>query len=129
MLWAKRLFSACLALAFTGFGVVAAAPAHAHDAQGNDLSAIHMIALDDQHDHDAVADHHNDDAGSQDDDANAPSHGPLFHCHAAPAFSPVEGIVTAIPSAVETGTPRIPLTAVRITGGSMPPLRPPRTFL
>lgn len=130
MLWAKRLLSACLALAFAGFSLAAAAPVHAHDAHGSEQSPIHVIALDDHHEHDVTGDHHDDgEAGRQGDDPSAPSHGPMFHCHSAPAFSPVEAFVAAIPVAVEADAPRIASGPVHVTGGSLPPLRPPRAFL
>jgi hypothetical protein len=141
----RRLLTGILAFALTQFGVIAVAPAHAHESgAAHGLRAIVLT-----HDHSDIADrgdHHHD----HDDDADVSealpvvadgageqpaepdpdsNHGEHVHVHACPQFAPL-GNDTAAYVPVSYAELLWPLTsAPAMRHSSSPPLRPPRASL
>jgi hypothetical protein len=138
MEWANRLLTVLLSLAIAQFGVLAAAPAHAHEEGAHHaIHAVHvvetssgwsLIASDHYgHEHDEpgdVADGERDEGGSRQGGAES-----LTHVHSCPQF--MQAGAQAIPVAklafVRSAWPAS--QAGPPTHASPPPLRPPRAIL
>ncbi len=128
----RRLLNLCLTLAFAGYGLIAAAPAHAHGHTDNQSYAVHAVALgadviDDDHGdgHDEVLDHHDELPG----DDTAPAEHDGVHVHAVASFTTVSGS-SAIPELVSTPVlNRAEQSIVRVSGDFAPLKKPPRTLL
>lgn len=139
MVLLRRLLTGLLAFALTQFGVIASAPAHAHE--GGNSHGVREIVLS----HDAPAAHHHDDGDHRTDhdqmtaeltgdiDSTLPpeegGRGEQAHVHACPQFASISGQVnlTAPTMLREMSWPG--LSAAAVTYSSSPPLRPPRTGL
>ncbi len=140
MLAARRLISAVLTLALAHFGVVATAPAHAHEVDaphGTHALELHHYAFA-EHDHadrhdqadrraDASGHGHDGADGAADTDGDG-SH-TVFHVHCCPHFAPADPAVK--PSAPVASAARLtpPDAAALRTVSAAPPFRPPRSFL
>lgn len=137
MEWANRLLTALLSLAIAQFGVLAAAPAHAHERGAHHaIHALHVIEASSEwnviasdhhgHEHDEpsdVADGERDEGRSKQSGTES-----LTHVHSCPQFT--QASAQAIPvvalafvrsawPASQAGPP---------THASAPPLRPPRAI-
>jgi hypothetical protein len=145
MLLLRRLLTGILAFALTQFGVMAVAPAHAHDSgAAHGLRAIvlthHQNDIADRGDH-----HHDHDDDADDSEALAviaasadeqpadpdpdSSHGEHAHVHACPQFAPL-GDATAAYVPISYAELLWPLaSAPAVLNSSSPPLRPPRAIL
>jgi hypothetical protein len=134
---ARRLLSAVLTLALAHFGVVATAPAHAHEVEtphGVHAATLHDHVFtdhdyDDRHEHADARGGANDGdlAGAQGSDADG-TH-TVFHVHCCPHFAPVDpGLKPSAPMAIAARL-RPPDVSGSPTASSAPPFRPPRTFL
>jgi len=129
----RRLISLCLMLAFASYGMVVAAPAHAHGE--HDTSAIlHMISEDaahepvdhdHHHDHDQAGDDHSTTDNSADGDA---THGG-FHVHAVAAFTAVDEPVAVSRPMTLTHMTWAELSSVSVSGLFSPLKKPPRILL
>ena len=128
----RRFLTGLLVLAVAHFGVLATAPAHAHeDASGHGVREIvlsHNDAEGMAHHHDGGDDHagHEDAAdavateiGSSDSGTDDASHSEHAHVHACPQFAPVMQLAMAWPARA----------AQAVSYLSSPPLRPPRQRL
>ena len=138
MEWANRLLTVLLSLAIAQFGVLAAAPAHAHEEGAHHaIHAVHVIeassewsalALDHHgHEHDEpidVADGERDEGRSN---QNGSEH--LTHVHSCPQF--MQASALAIPVvALASMRGAWPMThAGPPSHASAPPDRPPRAIL
>ena len=128
----RRLISLCLTLAFASYGLIAAAPAHAHDHNDETGYAIHAVSLDVDH-HD---DHHDQDRHEAlDNDEGLSSNGTApvehndVHVHAVASFTTVSGSA-AVPELISTAVMnRTEQPVVRVTGHFAPLKKPPRIFL
>ena len=132
----RRLFVGLLAVAVTHFGVMATAPAHAHEGGGS--HGMREIVL--THDHEDAADEHHDDAGEHQDEASAadvPSgsvptddsnHGEHAHVHGTPQFTTASAVIVTTP-VVFTEQAWPSLRAPPASNSSFPPHRPPRAIL
>ncbi len=136
----RRLLTGLLVFAVAHFGVLATAPAHAHES--GDGHGVREIVLSQAHD---VADHyaHHDDGGadheggeslalgytSAPDSDDDPSHGEHAHVHVCPQFTPL-GSHSALRAPVMLRELIWPVRSASVISylGS-PPLRPPRTPL
>lgn len=133
MSFVRRLVSLCLTLAFAGYGLVAAAPAHAHDHHDNHGYAVHVVASDAHHaadddhghSHDEVVDDH---AGLPGDGGAPADHGG-FHVHAVPAFTTAGEPLAISEPLSATLMSWDERSAVRVSGLFAPLKKPPRTFL
>ena len=139
MTWAKRIVSACLALTFSGFSALAAAPAHGHSLGENVANLVHAIAVDDSghhgvrdHGHGALdqdeMEHHQHDGVNQSGDAKHPHDG-SFHVHDVSHFGPV---VLAGPLGSRVVAPlkqEFDYNCAPATGSFSLPHRPPRHYL
>jgi hypothetical protein len=125
----RRLFSLCLMLAFASFGMIAAAPAHAHSEQGSRGAILHSIGVyvgqtSADHDHHHVHGEHADSDTSGGED----KHGG-FHVHAVSAFTTVDepaGIGQPLAAAPVSWVDR---PAVAVSNLVSPLKKPPRTAL
>jgi len=134
MSFTRRLVSLCLTLAFASYGLIAAAPAHAHDHHDAAGYAIHAVALDAGHDdhdephgqdHHEALDHHDEDLGND----TAPAEHGGMHVHAVASFTTVSES-SAIPELISTAIlNRSEQSIVRVSGQFAPLKKPPRTFL
>jgi len=136
MSFVRRLVSLCLTLAFASYGLIAAAPAHAHEHHDTTGYAIHAVALDEghdghydhhdqDHDHHEAIDHHDDGLG----DDTAPAEHEGLHVHAVASFTTVSGS-SAIRELISTAVVnRAEQSTVRVSGLFAPLKKPPRTFL
>ncbi len=135
MEWANRLLTVLLSLAIAQFGVLAAAPAHAHEEGAH--HAVHVVETSSEwsviasdhhgHEHDEpndIADGERDEGGSKQNGTES-----LTHVHSCPQFTqtsaqaiPVVALLCVRSSwpASQAGPP---------THASAPPLRPPRAIL
>lgn len=135
MSFVRRLVRLCLTLAFAGYGLIAAAPAHAHgDNHGYTIYAVAWDA-------DLVGNHHADeDRGQGNHDATdhegdvvgnvggPTDHGGL-HVHAVAAFITVSG-PSPVPQLISTSVVRwVERSAGDVFGLFSPLKKPPRTFL
>lgn len=126
--------SLCLTLAFAGYGLIAAAPVHAHEHHDTAGYAIHAVAQDavdhDHHfhhdeDHHEALDHHDDGPG----DDSAPAEQGGLHVHAVASFTTVSE-PSAVPELISTAVVnRAEQSTVRVSGLFVPLKKPPRTFL
>jgi len=135
----RRLLTGLLVFAVTQFGVIAIAPAHAHESgNGHGVREIvlsHQEPAAHHHDHD---DHHADHQDtvldlSDDIDSVPPTEdggrGEHVHVHACPQFAPISGQVTVIAPTMLREMTWPGLSVAAVTYSSSPPLRPPRTSL
>lgn len=119
-------------LAFASYGLIAAAPAHAHGHSDEAGYAIHAVALDvdlhdDHHDqsHHEAVDHDENLPG----DDTAPAEHDGVHVHAVASFTAVSGS-SAIPELISTAVMnQSEQSVVRVSGQFVPLKKPPRTFL
>lgn len=136
--WAKRLLTVFLTLAIAQFGVLAAAPAHAHEEDAHHaIHAVHVIETpsewsliaSDHHGHEH--DEPGDIAGGERDEGGPKQGGtePLTHVHSCPQFT--QASAQAIPvvalACVRSAWPAS--QAGPPTHASAPPQRPPRAIL
>lgn len=132
----SRLLTGLLALALTSFGVVATAPAHAHqDGPGHgvrELVFAHAHVDLEQagagHQHD---DHHT--PNGADDPSKSDSTGPgqdeHAHVHACPQFTPCDPSETLLAQDFGRDEPWPVISVNALRHSSFPPLRPPRAIL
>jgi len=133
MVWARRILSVCMALAFAGFGAVTAASAHSHASGEEHGFALHGLALADHHaDHHASASdahHHDAEDPADQDDGTVPDQGSVFHVHAVAHYAPVDDRLPLVRhltvATIRWSQPHYE----RVTLAAAPPLRPPRTLL
>jgi hypothetical protein len=139
MVLLRRLLTGLLVFAVAHFGVLATAPAHAHES--GDGHGVREIVLSQAHD---VEHHHSHDdeggAGHQGEaslalgdasapDSDEPSHGEHAHVHVCPQFTPLANH-SALRAPVMLRELLLPARGASVISylGS-PPLRPPRTIL
>lgn len=131
-----RLLVGLLVVALMQFGMVATAPAHAHDpANGlgtEEFMIAHVDVEFDHHFYGEPAGHHEIDAplGDLPKSSGEPSsHGEHAHVHGCPQLAPTSSsvIMTAPLTALATHWPLI--TSAAVTDVSFPPHRPPRLIL
>lgn len=132
----RRLLTGFLALALTHFGVLATAPAHAHEVGSGhgvrEMVLAHAHGDLEQGDH-SDDDHHAPDMNEADEQPgrNSPgsSHGEHAHVHAYPQFTPADFSDTS-PDRIYGREAPWPVTSVSaLSHSSFPPLRPPRVLL
>lgn len=137
----RRLLSVLLSIAFAQFGVLATAPAHAHDADA--VHIVHVVDvsdhglviaahdhLDDDHDHQGAPDNDLDFGKTPADGEPSESHGDhVTHVHSCPQFAPVAAHEIALKASLVTEAVRPPQAEAAPSRASAPPLRPPRTSL
>ena len=132
MSFARRLVSLCLTLVFASYGLIASAPAHAHDRHDSTGYAIHAVAVDtdgDDHHHDQ--DHHEvlDDHGELPANDIPPADHDDVHVHAVASFTTVSG-PSAIPDLLSAAVMNpAEQSIVRVSGQFAPLKKPPRSFL
>jgi len=139
MVLLRRLLTGLLVFAVAHFGVLATAPAHAHESGDGHgvreivLSQAHDAEHHHAHDDDGGVSHQGDESlalgGSSAPDSDEPSHGEHAHVHVCPQFTPL-----ANPSALKAPVMLRELiwpvrSASVISYLASPPLRPPRTNL
>lgn len=136
--WADRLLTVLLSLAIAQFGVLAAAPAHAHEEDGHHaIHAVHVIEVSsewsliaaDHHgrEHDEpsdVADSERDEGGSNQGGSES-----LTHVHSCPQFTQTGAQVIPVVSLACVRSAWPASQAGPPTHASAPPLRPPRAIL
>lgn len=137
----RRLLTGLLVLAVTHFGVMATAPAHAHEATGG--HGVREIVLA-HHDPEPAAHHHGGadhdehesaapeaaiDTGSNDSGTGDASHGEHAHVHACPQFAPISGQSGLAVPAMQLELTWPARAAQAVSYLSSPPLRPPRQLL
>jgi hypothetical protein len=138
MQWANRLLTVLLTIAIAQFGVLAAAPAHAHEEGAHHaIHVVHVIEASPErgliasdhhgHEHDEpidVADGERDEGGSRQNSTES-----LTHVHSCPQFT--QASAQAIPvvalACVRSAWPAS--QAGPPTHASAPPQRPPRAIL
>jgi hypothetical protein len=136
--WAKRLFSALLTLAIAQFGVLAAAPAHAHEEDGHHaIHAVHVVEapaewsaiVSDHHGHDH--DEPSDVADNEGDEGRPKQGGSesVTHVHSCPQFTQANAQIIPVVALACVRSAWPASQAGPPTHASAPPLRPPRTFL
>lgn len=133
----KRFLVVLLAVSVTFFGVIATAPAHAHEGGSPGMREI-VVQQDDHapasHDHDEAQDaaamagpqgsHHS--SGDTGDDAG---HGEQAHVHGTPQFTSLDSQTTTPERAIVRESARLLLSAPDVSHSTFPPLRPPRASL
>lgn len=141
MVLIRRLMTGLLTLAVTHFGVLATAPAHAHEDPGG--HGVREIVLSHQ-DAEPAAHHHGGaghdgheratleaatDTESKESRTGDASHGEHAHVHVCPQFAPISGrsALAATVMQLEMAWPVRAAPAVSYL--SSPPLRPPRQLL
>lgn len=135
MEWAKRVLTVFLTFAITQFGVLATAPAHAHESEathGVRSVEIHPDwSLDERaahgHEH-----HQSAEAPGDPADDGRPGRGgkeTLTHIHSCAPFAPVEAHGWAVTAAAIIPIPWPPNNSGAFPRASAPPDRPPRLFL
>ncbi len=129
----RRLISLCLMLAFASYGMVVAAPAHAHSAHDNS-AILHVIpedaargqaGHDHHHDHEQADDDHSTNDNGAGGDA---THGG-FHVHAVAAFTAVDEPAAVSRPLTLTRMTWAELSSVSASGLFAPLKKPPRIFL
>lgn len=138
MLVFHRLLTGLLALALAHFGVLATAPAHAHE-EGAGHGVREMVLA---HGHADVEQgdvgHHHDDHHAPDlngaEDQPAPGspgagHGEHAHVHAFPQFTPGDASDAASRPVFAPYAPWPLISVAAPSNSSFPPLRPPRAIL
>lgn len=131
----RRTFVGLLVIAMTHFGVMATAPAHAHEGDGHGMREIVLAHAHDEavEQHQGSGDHHDDEAQHSDPSdgalpADEANHGEHAHVHGGPQFAPITDVVVAAPATYSAQTWPA-LTAPGLSHSSFPPLRPPRAIL
>lgn len=138
MEWANRLLTVLLTLAIAQFGVLAAAPAHAHEEGGHHpVHAVHVVeatversALAEDH-HSHGHDQPSDVADGERDEDRSKQNGSehLTHVHSCPQFMQASALTIPV-VALASMRGGWPLThAGPPTHASAPPDRPPRAIL
>jgi len=135
MVLLRRLLTGVLVVAVAQFGVLATAPAHAHEGDSHgvrEVALVHDLAAE-SHEHadDTYHDAQDDDAGASPGDpaSDDSSHGEQAHVHACPQFTQAAAgaMVKAPVTLLQSAWPGPSLPAVSHV--SSPPLRPPRSSL
>lgn len=127
----RRLINFYLMLAFASYGLVVAAPAHAHGHSSNQVAALHALTADiDQAGHDHYHDHDGADDQSA-NDAQAPgdaTHGD-YHVHSVAAFTTVDESVGVTQPVRTASTIWSDLPNLSVSGLFSPLKKPPRILL
>ena len=124
----RPILAAILTIAFVGYGVTAAAPAHAHI--DGDFHAVHAISVDTDH-----GGHHgggpiDDDHGTEGGDLSGPDHKETgLHTHGAPQFTENDAVTVLMVAAFRMAAPLLEPSALRSSRRAAPPFKPPRSFL
>lgn len=141
MIRVRCLLSVLLSIAFAQFGVLATAPAHAHEAEiahvvhAADVGDHGLVIItgahhDDDHDHQRTSDHVLDFSAPPADGEPSKSHDDhVTHVHSCPQFAPVAAHEIAAMAKLVTQAVRPPQADAAPSRTSAPPLRPPRTSL
>lgn len=124
----RRLINLCLMLAFASYGMVVAAPAHAHGHDSGQVAALHALTADidtaghdHYHDHDAGGDQSTgDDQGGTHND---------YHVHAVAAFTTVDEPTAVAQPVMISLTSWADLPSLSVSGLFSPLKKPPRILL
>lgn len=134
MTLARRILAVFLTATLVWAGSAVAQSAHAHKVNSAAVAAVHAIAEDAVADHhDSEAGHHHDQGNTADDHDGAPQQphhdGGIFHVHSI-SFVAVEAVSPTVNAVqIERMVEPLALTVTLHTRSVTPADRPPRVFL